>query len=155
MPRGSDYDERNKELLSVYKKIMRTQDVTHAEACKLAVNSPASRWYVGFSYVYRELLRRKKGRSLKDDPIFRHIRKHHPARERVYEHLWARFCELSRKREFELCSTLFLASFVLNEQAPNFVVSPSVGKAIIERELRKARAERKAKMMHKDDGDKE
>jgi hypothetical protein len=153
MPRGSDYDERNRELLSVYKKIMRTQDVTHAQACKLAVNSPASRWYVGFSYVYRELLRRKKGRSLKDDPIFRHIRKHHPARERVYEHLWARFCELSRKREFELCSTLFLASFVLNEQAPNFVVSADVGKKIIERELRKARAERKAKMMHKDDGE--
>lgn len=140
-------DERNRELTDVYRRIMAANpDITHADACSMAVNSPASRWWVGYSYVYRELLRRVKGRSLADDPIFRRIKRHSPQRVKVYDALWERYKELAARREFQGCSTLFLTSFVLNEQAPSFLIRADYGKKIIERELRRARRERKQRL---------
>lgn len=130
-------EERDAELLAAYKRIRRATNCTHAEACEKAVNSPASRYWVGTTYIYRELLRRSRNRTIKQDPYFRG-QSHRKDRLKVYDDLWERYNKLKVLREFRFCSTLFMASFVVNCQAPNFCISVSVGKKVIERELRKA-----------------
>lgn len=123
-------EERNLELYKAYIRVCRTRNVSHNEAIRIAVNSPCSRYWISPDYVYREIL-------AKINPNSSHIRcKPRVGKKSIYDQMFEEYKRLSKTPMFRGCSIFFISSFLVNRPAPNFCISYSRAKKIIER-LRK------------------
>lgn len=115
--------ERDAELFASYCRYIRNSNTTHAQAVRAAVNSPASRYWVSPNYLYREIVRRRKGETHDER---RKLRKSN-LYDRLYtDYLTIRMRPLSRDLSMEA-----LCDLLVNRPAPSFFLSEKRGDEII------------------------
>ena len=127
--------ERDRELYGRYREALRSKDTrSHQEAIEIAIHSPASRFYISIFQAYRGILRIKKGLRKEGGRVIRN---------KMIHDIYERYKKLEAKREFRGCSTYFITSFAVYQEAPEFYLSYSRALAIISRINRERRNEGK------------
>ena len=107
--------ERDAELRAIYRKFMHEVNVTHAEAVKAAVNSPASRYWVSPSYLYREILRRKAGKTTS-------VRRPY-GKTAVYDQLYSDYLTIRNNTLYKDMPLQMLCDLLVARPAPRFFLS--------------------------------
>ncbi|MEG1724103.1 MAG: hypothetical protein RR313_01785 [Anaerovoracaceae bacterium] len=112
----SDFTEqRNRDILSAYKKILATHDVKlHKDAIRLTINSSAARFYVSAESAAKTLNRIRSGDNLSE------IKQH---RREMFNELYKRYLECKRTYEFHDKSLSYICTFIVEEPAPKFYLT--------------------------------
>lgn len=118
-------EERNAELRAIYRKFMHEVNVTHAEAVKAAVNSPASRYWVSPNYLYREILRRKAGKTTNMKRAY--------GKTAVYDQLYSDYLSIRNKTMYKDMPLPMLCDLLVARPAPRFYMSEKRAEEVIRR----------------------
>ena len=115
--------ERDAELYALYRKIMQKEKVTHTEAVRAAVNSPASRYWVSPNYLYREIQRRRHGSP--------HLLHRQTRKSSLYERLYYDYLNIRDRPLTRNLSMEAICDMLVNRPAPSFFLSEKRGDEII------------------------
>ena len=115
--------ERNAELRKLYRKFMNEVNTTHSEAVKAAVNSPASRYWVSPTYLYREILRRKAGKPNKVKRPY--------GKTSVYDQLYSDYLTISQRPMYRDMPLPMLCDLLVARPAPRFFISEKRASEVI------------------------
>mgnify|MGYP006988895263 CR=1 FL=1 len=115
--------ERDAELFALYRKLMRENHITHTEAVRAAVNSPASRFWVSPNYLYHEISNRRKGCS--------HVRRREMKKTVLYDHLYSDYLKMKDRPLSRDLSLEALCDLLVNRPAPSFFLSAKRADEII------------------------
>ena len=124
--------ERDLELFNAYKDALRSADVrSHQQAILKAIKTPTSRFWVSTFQAYRSILRLRKGENMGAAT--------RDTRRDMFLSIYERYKAIEKKPEFRGCSTYFIVSFAVQQQAPEFYISYSRASAIITKMKKQAR----------------
>jgi hypothetical protein len=115
--------ERDAELFASYCRYIRNSNTTHAQAVRAAVNSPASRYWVSPNYLYREIVRRRKGET--------HDERRKLRKSDLYDRLYADYLTIRLRPLCRDLSMEALCDLLVNRPAPSFFLSEKRGDEII------------------------
>lgn len=115
--------ERNAELYALYRKYMRKDHITHSEAVRAAVNSPASRFWLSPNYLYYVFTTIRKGTC----PCPHRKQKKSP----LYKQLYADFLELKERPLYRNLSMEAICDLLVSRPAPSFFLSEKRADEII------------------------
>lgn len=129
-------DERDRCLYAAYLDALHKPEIKgHRQAINKALASPTSRFWISPLQAYRYIMRMKKA---VDEPL-----RMGGTRKRIMEEVYRLYVEMKEKRAFKGCSVYFIASFLVQHEAPEFYLSYHRAYFIINKMKRKRRDERK------------
>lgn len=134
--------QRDAELYAAYKRALQKPGTTVHKAIHDAIHTPTSRYWVGFSSVYREICARQRGYHTKHDPSSRR-KKAHNCRVKMIDELYKIYLNIKNSKYYKDCSIRFIVSLVIGQPAPRFYIDFRRAQAIIEQQRKIAQQKRR------------